>query len=106
MLRQTALCLLSLTAFAQMIGEVSGYVKGPDGRPVANAVIGFDRQDYKLHREAKSDKKGAYEIHTLLPGDYSVTVTVDGKLRASRDASHAEPGRPHVWLTFILTADG
>src|SRR5215831_7249962 len=104
MLRQMACWLVccSIPVVAQQIGEVSGYIKGPDGGPVANAVVGFDRRDYKAHKEVKSDKKGSYEIHTLLPGDYTVTVTVDGKLRAVRDFYHVDPGRQGLPLTFIL----
>jgi tetratricopeptide (TPR) repeat protein len=105
MLRRSVLFLLSVPALAQ-IGEVSGYVKGPDGGAIPNAIVGFDRQDYKLHREAKSDKKGSYEIHTLLPGDYTVTVTVDGKVRAFKDFYHVDPGRQGLPLTFILKAEG
>jgi Flp pilus assembly protein TadD len=96
----------SVPLLAQQIGEVTGYVKSPDGSAVANAAVGFDRLDYKAHKEVKSDKKGSYEIHTLLPGDYSVTVTVDGKIRAFKDFYHIDPGRQGLPLTFILKQAG
>jgi Flp pilus assembly protein TadD len=98
--------LCSVAALAQQIDEVSGYVKNADGSPAINAIVGFDRVDYKAHKEVRSDKKGSYEIHTLLPGDYTVTVTVDGKVRASRDFYHVDPGRQGLPLTFILKAEG
>ena len=56
--RFALLLMLGAAPSAAQIGEVSGYIKGPDGRAVANAVVGFDRHDYKAHLEAKSDKKG------------------------------------------------
>ncbi len=84
--------LFSLPAAAQF-GQVDGYVIGPDKKPVMGAIVGFDRLDNKQHTEAKSDKKGYYQIATLPTGDYSMTVTVDGQLRDRREYVHISPGR-------------
>jgi len=47
-----AILLFSLPAAAQF-GQVDGYILGPDKKPVAGAIIGFDRLDqqatYRRH---------------------------------------------------------
>ena len=100
-------CLLlwALPSLAQP-GQVSGYVNGPDRKGVPNAIVGFDRLDYKFHIEAKTDKRGFYQFQTLMNGDYSVTVMVDGKLRDGREFYHVSPGRQDLPLTFILKPAG
>ncbi len=104
---RAGLCLLMAAGLAcAQVSQVTGYVKGPKSEPVPNAVVGFDRLDYKLHAEVKADKTGYYQIYSLLNGDYSVTVTVDGKLRDKKDFYHADPGRQQLPLTFILKAEG
>ena len=87
-----AFLLFSLPAFAQF-GQVDGYIMGPDKKPVQGAVVQFDRLDIKSHTEAKTDKKGYYQIATLPVGDYAITVTVDGQFRDRRDYFHVSPGR-------------
>ena len=99
------LLLAAGTALAQ-VSQVTGYIKGPKGEPVPNAAIGFDRLDYKLHAEVKTDKTGYYQIYSLLTGDYSVSVTVDGKVREKKDFYHADPGRQQLPLTFLLKGEG
>ena len=87
------LLLAAGTALAQ-VSQVTGYIKGPKGEPVPNAVVGFDRLDYKLHAEVKTDKTGYYQIYSLLNGDYSVTVTLDGKpIRTPSQAIVIVPAR-------------
>lgn len=87
----TDLLLLPLCALAQDFGEVEGYVTGPDGKGIEKAVVGFDRLDYKLHAEIKTDKKG-YFFTTVRSGDYKVTCTVNGNLTETRSI-HIFPGR-------------
>ena len=92
----TALLLLaySLSARAQSaFGMVDGYIDGPDGKPVAGAVVGFDRLNANAHYEFKTDKKGYFSSYTLPTGDYSMTVTVNGELRERRPFMHVSPGR-------------
>ena len=74
-------CLLALgsqSAMAQF-GQMTGNIKGEDGKPLANAVIGIDREDIKGHYEVKTDKNGKF-FHAGLPlGRFSVSVMRDGK---------------------------
>jgi len=59
---------------------VQGIVKGPDGAPIAGAVIDFEGLEMKNKIQAKSDKKGHY-VTSMKPTAYAVTVTVDGVVR-------------------------
>jgi len=88
--------LLSAPAPAQgltNIGQVEGYVDGPDGKSVAGAVVNFDRIDYTLHAEVKTDKSGYWQILTVPEGDYVLTVTVNGQVRYKDDLFHVSSGR-------------
>ena len=99
------LVCLALPAFGQF-AHVEGNINGPDGKGVAGAVVGFDKLDTRRHSEAKTDKKGHYYMYPLQPGVYSVTVTVDGKLRERKDLHHVTPGKQEVPLTFKLRPEG
>ena len=73
-----ALTVLAFSSWAQ-VTTVEGDVKGPDGKPLVNAVIRIHRTDIKWDSPCKSDKKGHY-IHTGVPlGTYEITLEVDGK---------------------------
>ena len=72
------LMLASQTAKAQF-GQMTGNVKGEDGKPLANAIIAIDREDIKGHYEVKTDKNGKF-FHAGLPlGKFKVSVMRDGK---------------------------
>src|SRR4051812_2556923 len=75
-----ALVLFAIPAFSQPAAFVQGVVKGPDGAVIQGAVVAFDGLEMKNHIEAKTDKKGHY-VTSMKPTAYTVTVTVDGKLR-------------------------
>src|ERR1035437_124776 len=73
------LMLASQTAKAQF-GQMTGNVKGEDGKPLANAIIAIDREDIKGHYEVKTDKNGKF-FHAGLPlGKFKVSVMRDGKV--------------------------
>jgi tetratricopeptide (TPR) repeat protein len=74
-----AAALFAVPAFSQ-VAFVQGVVKGPDGAAIQGAVVSFEGIEMKDHHDAKTDKKGHY-ITSMKPAAYSVTVTVDGKLR-------------------------
>jgi Tfp pilus assembly protein PilF len=73
-----ATLMLAVPSFSQVTG-VEGVVKAPDGKPIKDAVVNFDRTDIKGHYSVKSDKKGHYGHYGLPYGTYNVTVVVDGK---------------------------
>ena len=88
-----ALAVLCLAPAWAQLGQLEGLIIGPDGSPVAGAVVGFDFVERTSHTEVKTDKKGYYQLSILLPGTYTVTVKVDGKLRARRLFFRVVPGR-------------
>ncbi len=75
-----ALLLLSLPALSQTT-QAEGIVKGPDGKPVANAVIKIDRTDVKASYTVKTDKKGHYGHYGLPLGVFDISVVVNGQVR-------------------------
>ncbi|MGA3008035.1 MAG: tetratricopeptide repeat protein, partial [Opitutaceae bacterium] len=92
----------ALTAFAVLFSAVpafsqafvQGTVRDFDGKFVVGAVVALDGIDSKSHTETKTDKKGHY-ITSVRPAAYSISVTVDGKLRygtwvSTPDASTAD----------------
>jgi tetratricopeptide (TPR) repeat protein len=95
-----AVLLASVPAISQVTG-VEGYVKDENGKPLANAVINFDRSDIKGHYPVKSDKKGHYGHYGLPNGVYTVTVVVDGKTRDTVSGFHTGFGDPKQ-LNFDL----
>jgi tetratricopeptide (TPR) repeat protein len=76
-----AVVLSAFPAFSQT-AFVQGIIKGPDGAIIQGAVVAFQSVDTSNKTEVKTDKKGHY-ISSMKAGIYSVTVTVDGKLRTA-----------------------
>jgi tetratricopeptide (TPR) repeat protein len=68
----------AVPAFSQQ-AFVQGSVT-EDGKPVVGAIVSFEGLEMKNKIDAKTDKKGHY-IQNMKPTMYSVTVTVDGKVR-------------------------
>ncbi len=67
------------SALAQ-VTAIQGTVKGPDGKPLANAMVHIQRLDIKGNYKVKTSKKGEY-FHGGLPlGTYDVFLIMpDGK---------------------------
>ena len=101
-LAATGLFLSTITAFAQT-GTFVGMVKGPDGKPLQNAIVKIERQDIRGNYKTKSNKKGEF-IHAGLPlGTYNVTLEVDGKSMDSLNGVRTRLGEP-VEVNFDLEA--
>ena len=99
-----AILLLSLPAFGQMTA-VEGEVKSPDGKPLPNAVIKFDRTDIKGSYQVKTDKKGHYGHYGLPSGMYDVTVLVDGQMKDQMKGVKTNYSTPQQ-VNFNLKAGG
>lgn len=76
--------IFSLSAWAQT-AAFEGVVKGPDGKPVAGAVMKIQRQDVKGNYQVKTDKKGHYFYGGLPLGNYKITVSIDGQDRGYQE---------------------
>ncbi len=92
-LAAAGLLFCALTSFAQ-ITALEGYVKGTDGKPMANAQISIDRTDIKGHWTCKTDKKGHYIYTGLQMGTYDITLMVDGKEVDAVKHVRTSPGDP------------
>jgi Tfp pilus assembly protein PilF len=97
-----AALLLSLPALSQTT-QLEGIVKGPDGKPVANAVIKIDRTDIKGNYSVKTDKKGHYGHYGLPLGTFDVSVVVDGQVKDMMKNVRTKGGDP-LQLNFDLKA--
>jgi tetratricopeptide (TPR) repeat protein len=100
-----AALLLSLPALSQTV-QVEGTVKGPDGKPVANAVIKFDRTDIKGSYSVKTDKKGHYGHYGLPFGTFDVSVVVDGQVKDVMHAVKPKTGEPAEINFDLKASDG
>jgi tetratricopeptide (TPR) repeat protein len=87
--------LFSASCWAQM-SIIEGDVKGPDGKPLKDAVINIERKDMKGSYHTKSDKKGHYIYTGLQIGQYTVTLLVDGKEVDHGDIQHTSPSESAV----------
>ena len=66
-------------AFAQEFrGTISGAVTDPTGAVVPGAVVVVKEIHTGTTNQTKSDAAGQYVVPFLLPGDYSITVTMPG----------------------------
>jgi len=72
------LLCFAATGWAQT-GSFQGTVKGPDGKPLVNALVKIERLDIKGNYKVKTNKKGEF-FHAGLPlGNYKVVLEVDGR---------------------------
>jgi hypothetical protein len=102
-----AACLISLAvalAPAQTVGNITGTILDPSGKPVSGATISavrtgdifvagspafnFSRPSASTMGNAKSDSAGAYQLQTLPTGAYRLCVSAPGWLD------------PCVWTNF------
>lgn len=72
------LFLLAAAGFAQT-SNISGDVKGTDGKPLQGAQIKLDRTDIKQSFTVKTNKQGHFLYANLPTGVYTITVQVGGK---------------------------
>lgn len=73
-----ALCVLSLGAQAQQsTGSISG-------RASAEGMVSVENKSIGITRQVKADKDGSFQLSQLPPGTYTVTVTVTGGGKETR----------------------
>src|SRR3989440_2772100 len=79
--------LLALTAFGQQTtGSLSGTITDQSGAVVPGATVKVVNVDTGAERNAESNSQGVFDLQTLQPGKYTVTVDAKGFKRAvSRD---------------------
>jgi hypothetical protein len=70
--------LLSIAAFAQTSGSLTGIVQDPQGNAVANAKVTVADPTKNLQIDASTSSDGTFSFPTLQPGTYQVTVEAQG----------------------------
>jgi hypothetical protein len=80
-------CVFAATAFGQTTtGAISGTITDPTGAVVAGATITVTNPATGAERSVESNEQGAFEVPTLPPGKYTITVDAKGfKKAVSRD---------------------
>ena len=104
--------LASGFAMAMFLGGVAlaqtssleGDVKGPNGAPLAGAVIRIDRVDLNGHYRLMTGRNGHF-IYTLPAGTYNLTCSVNGQDVDSVNNIRTTEGAP-VSVNFDLRAIG
>ncbi len=81
----------SLVSFGQT-SNLSGDVKGADGKPLVGAQIKIERTDIKNTYNVKTDKNGHFLYANLPTGVYNVTLVVGGKDTQQLQGLHPRPG--------------
>jgi hypothetical protein len=70
--------ILSLLSYqvlqAQVNGQITGYIKDTSGATVGDAMVKVVSVEQQLTRTAQSDVTGFYQLLSLPPGNYDITV--------------------------------
>src|ERR1700746_2178059 len=79
------LCLSPLLMRAAVFESVRGVVHDPDHRPVKGATIAAKSSTSDYSQTVVTGADGAFEIASIPPGAYRVTVTHDGFAPATQE---------------------
>ena len=72
-------CLCAVQTFGQAVsGAINGYVTDSSGAPVANATIAIANEQTGIEQKTVTDGAGFYNMTSLVPGQYSVSVEQKG----------------------------
>jgi hypothetical protein len=83
---------------------LQGVVKDPEGHPIKGADIRIEAKNRgKLLQTVKTDVTGRYASGSLPPGDYRVTLVVNGTVKTSINNARIGSGEP-TQLNFDLTS--
>ncbi len=79
---------IAALAEAQSLGSVRGTCKDIQGNPIVGAEIVWKNQNNGRTYKLKTDKKGGYFSLGIDPGDYTVTLSKDGKVLSEDKGLH------------------
>src|SRR5438132_1639949 len=77
--------VLSLPAFAQTLGTITGEVKDSSGAVVPGATVTVTNKATNATRTTASNAVGLFDFPALPPGEYTVKTELDGFKTATRD---------------------
>lgn len=69
----------------EMIGTVTGTVRGQDGAVVAGATVKVASEKTLTSRVVTTDAQGQYRVSLLLPGEYTAVVSKEGMIGAKAE---------------------
>ena len=97
--------LILSTASAWATGSVlEGIVKDAKGHPIEGADIRIETKNSgRLLTTVKTDVNGRYILQGLRPGNYRITLAVNGAVKTSINNTTIESGEP-TQLNFALAA--
>jgi Carboxypeptidase regulatory-like domain/TonB-dependent Receptor Plug Domain len=72
------LCLVSLPAWSQSNGSISGTIKDPNGAVIQGAQVAVAAQALGIRQSTTSDSAGDFLFAQLPPGTYQLTVEAAG----------------------------
>ena len=76
-------------------GSIQGFVKNSKGEPIKGADVRIESRDGKqVFRTVKTDPRGRYISQGLQPGDYRVTLLVNGAVKASIRNTQTKANEP------------
>ena len=100
-----AACLiLSLTAFAVVVGSVRGVIHDPQHHPVQNAMVMIKAKSSDWSASTNSDANGNFTFNAVPLGEYVVTVAGVGFDQARQDIAVLSGSEPV--LHFALNVAG
>jgi tetratricopeptide (TPR) repeat protein len=80
-------CGLGVTAQSPQTGAFTGTVVDEEGKPLAGAVVLFNRLDYQFERRVETDAQGRFFHGGFHPGPYRLTLLRDGQVVWATQAS-------------------
>src|SRR5262245_41747518 len=87
-----SLLLAGLLLGEEVRGSISGVVTDGTGSLVAGASITVTETNTATKLETRTDTSGHYNVPLLLPGDYEVSVKMDGFKEFIRRSLHLGAG--------------
>ena len=105
-----ALSLLAGVAHAQMesatLGGITGIIQDQQKKPIAGATIAATRLDDNTTRMATSGADGAYTVHGVPPGRYSIMAQMTGYQEFTVSSVIVMPGQIVDMADITLVAAG
>ena len=92
---------LASPAYAQTTATIEGTVFDPSGSGAAGAVVHIIETRTKIERSVASDGRGRYLAPGLMPGIYSIEVTLKGFRSEVREGIALDAGRS-IPVDFVL----
>src|SRR6266404_9783168 len=77
---------LSLSGFAQTVGQVTGFVTDPSGSVVVGATVSITNLQTNVARATTTNSAGNYAFPALPPGAYNVKAEMRGFRSQVREA--------------------